>query len=138
MVRDHEIHFPWFDRVPACRRDLDVSSADELHRRTLEVLKALDTYDLAPRATWAHPLERRLPLAARVPTLAVAGPRDSAASLVKDVARLAGGTAAALPDEPAGAAEVIAGFLDGSAADAAKAAKRVARKPQPRRYWALP
>ena len=137
MVRDHEIHFPWFDRVPASRRDLDVSSADELHRRTLEVLKSLDTYDLAPRATWAHPLEQRLPLAP-LATLAVAGSRDSAAALVKDVARLAGGTAAALPDDPAGAAEVIASFLDGSAADAAKAAKRLARKPQPRRHWALP
>lgn len=139
MVRDHELHFPWFDRVPAAQRHLDVSSADELHRRTLEVLKSLDTYDLAPRATWAHPLEARLPLAgAALPTLAVAGSRDVAASLVKDVARLSGGTAAALPDDPAGAAEVIARFLDGTAADAVKAAKRLATKPQPPRHWTLP
>ena len=139
MVRDHELHFPWFDRVPAAQRHLDVSSADELHRRTLEVLKSLDTYDLAPRATWAHPLEARLPLAgAALPTLAVAGSRDVAASLVKAVARLSGGTAAALPDDPAGAAEVIARFLDGTAADAVKAAKRLTTKPQPRRHWTLP
>lgn len=136
MVRDHEIHFPWFDRTPPAQRHLDVSPADELHRRTMEVLKSYETYDLAPRATWAHPHEQRLPLAP-VPTLVVAGSRDVAAPLVKEVAKLAGADAAALPDDPAGAAEVIARFLDGSAADAVKAAKRLATKPAKRRHWTL-
>lgn len=139
MVRDHEIHHPWFDWTPAAQRHIDVSSADELHRRTLEVLKSLDTYDLAPRATWAHPLEERLPVgAAAVPTLAVAGPRDVAAPQLKEVARLAGAGAAALPGDPAGAAAVIAAFLDGSAADAARVARRLAVRPRPRRHWSLP
>lgn len=139
MVRDHEIHFPWFDRVPAARRHNDMPSADELHRRVLEVLKSLDTYDIAPRATWAHPVEARLQLAgAAVPMLAVAAARDIVAPRLKEIARLAGGTAATLPDAPAGAAAVIAAFLDGSAADAAKAAKRLAVKPRPRRDWTLP
>ena len=139
MVRDHEIHHPWFDRTPAARRHNDMPAADETHRRTLEVLKSADTYDVAPRAVWAHPLEARLPLAgAAVPTLAVAAARDVVAPRLREIAALAGADAAALPDDPAGAAQVIAAFLDGSAADAGTVAKRLAVKPRRRRDWTLP
>lgn len=141
MTRDHELHFPWFDRVPAARRHNDMVSAEEMHRRVLEVLKSYETYDLAPRAVLAHPVEERLPLAAGEggpEVLAVARGRDVVAPRLAEIARLAGGTAAALPDDPAGAAEVIAAFLDGSAKEAARAAKRLAVKPRPRRHWAFP
>lgn len=139
MVRDHEIHFPWFDRVPAARRHNDMPAAEEIHRRVLEVLKSLDTYDLAPRATWAHPLEDRLPVAgAAVPTLVTATPRDLGAPRLAATARLAGATAAARPEAAAGAAEVIAAFLDGTPADATRAAKRLAVKPRARRPFELP
>ncbi len=139
MVRDHEIHHPWFDRVPASRRHNDMPSADELHRRVLEVLKSPTSYDVAPRATWAHPLEQRLPLAgAALPTLVVAAERDVVAPRLKEIAALAGATPALLPADPAAAAQVIAAFLDGSSADAAKVARRLAPAKRSRRHWTLP
>ena len=114
-------------------------SADELHRRVLEVLKSPTSYDIAPRATWAHPLEQRLPLAgAALPTLAVAAERDVVAPRLKEIAALAGATPALLPADPAAAAQVIAAFLDGSGADAAKVARRLAPTKRSRRHWTLP
>ena len=39
-TRDREIFFPWFDTRKDAIRHLDVSPPEEIHRRTLEVLKA--------------------------------------------------------------------------------------------------
>jgi len=63
FMRDQYIHFPHFRRDVAHRRHVgDLPSAEVLHRTTLEVLKALQTYHLAYRAAFRHRVEERLPL----------------------------------------------------------------------------
>ncbi len=63
FMRDQYIHFPHFRRDVAHRRTIGaIPSAEVLHRTTLEVLKALQTYHLAYRAAFRHQVEARLPL----------------------------------------------------------------------------
>jgi hypothetical protein len=138
LVRDHEIFFPWFDHEPSAFRRVDVPSADEIHRRTMEVLKSYETYDLAPRAAMAHPLEKALASAPPLPTLAVCAPREVAAAALGEVGRLARCAVAALPEDAAGAAEVVGRFLDGDERGALRVARARATKAAKRRHWALP
>jgi pimeloyl-ACP methyl ester carboxylesterase len=62
FMRDQFIHFPHFRRDVAHRRTVgDVPPAEVLHRYTMEVLKALQTYHLAYHAAFRHRVEQRLP-----------------------------------------------------------------------------
>ncbi len=63
FMRDQYMHFPHFRRDVAHRRSVSaIPSAEVLHRTTLEVLKALQTYHLAYHAAFRHRVEERLPL----------------------------------------------------------------------------
>jgi pimeloyl-ACP methyl ester carboxylesterase len=54
-IRDREAFEPWFDRTRAAIRHRDMPPAEEIHRRVLEVLKAIDTWDLPERAAMGAP-----------------------------------------------------------------------------------
>ncbi|MDM0032462.1 alpha/beta fold hydrolase [Variovorax sp. J22P271] len=68
FVRDVYLYWPWYKRDTAHRRDLGLPSADELHDKVVEVLKAARTYPIAYRAAIGYDKAPRLPLV-KVPTL---------------------------------------------------------------------
>jgi pimeloyl-ACP methyl ester carboxylesterase len=68
FVRDQALHFPWFLRDPAHRLNVPVPPAHVLHRATLDVLKALDTYAKAYVAAFEYRAYSRMPLI-RAPVL---------------------------------------------------------------------
>jgi len=63
FVRDQALHYPYFLRDPEHRlMTRAVPEAEEMHIRTLEVLKGLTSYHKAYRAAFAYPATQRLPL----------------------------------------------------------------------------
>jgi pimeloyl-ACP methyl ester carboxylesterase len=68
FVRDVYLFWPWYKRDAAHARRVGLPSADELHDKVVEVLKAARTYHLSYRAAIAYEKEARLPLV-KVPTL---------------------------------------------------------------------
>lgn len=68
FVRDVFLFWPWYRPDAAHRRTLGLPSADDLHDKVLEVLKATRTYHIPYRSAIAYEKESRLPLL-RVPTL---------------------------------------------------------------------
>lgn len=61
FVRDQALHFPYFLRDPEHRlMTRPVAGAEELHLRTVEVLKALTTYHKSYRAAFVYPGKARL------------------------------------------------------------------------------
>lgn len=68
FVRDTSLFWPWYRRDAAHRRAGGLPSADELHDKVVEVLKALGTYRLSYSAAFRYEKRDRLPLLA-VPTL---------------------------------------------------------------------
>ncbi len=62
FVRDQALHFPHFLRDPEHRlMTRPVPDADDLHERTLEVLKALRSYHKPYRAAFAYESRKRMP-----------------------------------------------------------------------------
>ena len=68
FVRDTYLFWPWYRRDAASRRSLGLPSADDLHVKVVEVLKAARTYPLAYRAAIGYDKAPRLPMVA-APTL---------------------------------------------------------------------
>ncbi len=68
FVRDVYLFWPWYRRGAEHRRNVGLPHADELHDKTVEVLKAVRTYHIAYRAAIGYDKAPRLPLV-RVPTL---------------------------------------------------------------------
>lgn len=68
FVRDVYLFWPWYRRDGAHRRPTGLPSADELHDKAVEVIKAARTYHLSYRAAIGYDKEPRLPLV-QVPTL---------------------------------------------------------------------
>lgn len=68
FVRDAYLFWPWYRRHAQNRRATGLPSADELHDKVVEVLKAARTYPLAYRAAIRYDKASRLPLVT-VPTL---------------------------------------------------------------------
>ena len=62
FVRDQAHYFPYFMRDPAHRLAGAVPDAATLHRATLDVLKALDTYSKPYIAAFEYPAYSRMPL----------------------------------------------------------------------------
>lgn len=62
FVRDQALHFPYFLRDPEHRlMTRPVPDADDLHERTVEVLKALRSYHKPYRAAFAYESRKRMP-----------------------------------------------------------------------------
>lgn len=104
FVRDQALHFPWFLRDPAHRLNVPVPPAAILHRATLDVLKALDTYAKPYIAAFEYRAYSRMP-AIEAPVLLLKPDTElpvltaavaKAASLLRkaEVAAVAGGDAA--------------------------------------------
>ncbi len=68
FVRDAYLFWPWYRRGAENRRGVGLPSADELHDKVVEVLKAARSYHLPYQAALAYDKEVRLPLVP-VPTL---------------------------------------------------------------------
>jgi pimeloyl-ACP methyl ester carboxylesterase len=84
LIRDAHLFWPWWNRVPAQRRDRGLPSADYLHAEVVEVLKALTTYHKSYRTALSYPKRERLPLV-RHPTLVASSPTDPLLRFVEDV-----------------------------------------------------
>ncbi|MCP8890739.1 alpha/beta hydrolase [Sphingomonas faeni] len=61
FVRDQHFFFPYFKRDPAHRLSVPLSDPATLHRITLDVLKALDTYSKPYVAAFAYRAFTRMP-----------------------------------------------------------------------------
>jgi len=75
FVRDQTLFFPYYHRDTEHRRPQPMPPADVLHRITVDVLKALETYHLGYRAAFSHADRERLPLMTQ-PVLAMADTND--------------------------------------------------------------
>ncbi|MCZ8148360.1 MAG: alpha/beta hydrolase [Roseomonas sp.] len=75
FVRDVYLFWPWYRRDSAHRRTTGLPSADELHDKAVEVIKAARTYHLSYRAAIGYDKEPRLPLV-QVPTLLACAKSD--------------------------------------------------------------
>lgn len=68
FVRDVYLYWPWYRYESSRRRNLGLPSADELHDKVVEVLKAARTFPIAYRAAIGYDKAPRLKLV-HVPTL---------------------------------------------------------------------
>jgi pimeloyl-ACP methyl ester carboxylesterase len=75
FVRDVYLFWPYYRRDAAHRRSSGLPSADDLHDKVVEVLKATRTYHIPYRAAIAYDKEARLPLV-MVPTLLACAATD--------------------------------------------------------------
>ena len=120
FCRDQYLFWPYYNRTAAGRLPNGLPDADSFHDFVVEVLKAMRSYHQSYRAAFRHPKRDRLPLL-RLPVLVVCSPSDMLHRYFADVAALVPGAEVAdLPlwEDPAhdaGAAAVIAGFLDAGA-----------------------
>jgi len=87
FVRDTYMFWPWYKRDPAHARTVGLPSADALHEKVVEVLKAVRTYHLSYRAAIAYSKRERLPLV-KVRTLLACARTDMLVRYMDDVARL--------------------------------------------------
>lgn len=90
-VRDTYLFWPWYDTSAEGRRAIALPPVEELHEKTVEVIKAMDSFEAYYRAAFRHrkePLLRRL----AVPTLVVAGRSNSQAQHVPVIAALVSGS----------------------------------------------
>jgi pimeloyl-ACP methyl ester carboxylesterase len=113
FVRDVYLFWPWYRRDASHRRALGLPSADELHDKVVEVLKAARTYHIPYRAAIGYDKVPRLPLV-RVPTLLACSRTDMfleyfervQALMPQATPQLTAGTGS-----PAALAETAAAFL---------------------------
>jgi pimeloyl-ACP methyl ester carboxylesterase len=75
FVRDSYLFWPWYRREARHCRSIGLPSADELHDKVVEVIKAARTYPIAYRAAIAYDTPARLPLVT-VPTLLACARHD--------------------------------------------------------------
>ena len=87
FVRDVYLFWPWYRRDAAHRRTLGLPSADELHDKVVEVLKAARTYHIPYRAAIGYDKAQRLPLV-QVPTLLACASGDMFMEYFERVQRL--------------------------------------------------
>jgi pimeloyl-ACP methyl ester carboxylesterase len=87
FVRDTYVFWPWYRTDVAHRRPLGLPSAEVLHEKVVEVLKALTSYHKSYRAAIAYDKRARFPLL-RVPTLATCARTDMLARMFDEFAAL--------------------------------------------------
>lgn len=120
FVRDVYLFWPWYRRDAAHRRTLGLPSADDLHDKVVEVLKAARTYHIPYRAAIAYDKEPRLPLV-RTPTLLACAETDMFMEYFERARALMPGAETAVtcgtgsPAALAATARQFAAFLDAPA-----------------------
>lgn len=115
-VRDTYLFWPWYDTSPAGTRGIGLPSVEELHDKTVEVIKAMDSFEQYYRAAFRH---RKEPLleGLSVPTLVVAGSSNSQARHVPTIAAMVKGSEQFLtagvytPEAAAQSADALAAWL---------------------------
>jgi pimeloyl-ACP methyl ester carboxylesterase len=117
FVRDTHVFWPWYATDAAHRRPTGLPSAEALHEKLVEVLKALTTYHKSYRAAFAHDKRARLPLL-RLPVLAACARTDMLAPMFDELVSLMPGAARlqhdgiASPEALAATVASFAAFLD--------------------------
>ncbi|HEV7267074.1 MAG TPA: alpha/beta hydrolase [Falsiroseomonas sp.] len=118
FVRDTYVFWPWYSTDAAHRRPTGLPSAEVLHEKVVEVLKALTSYHKSYRAAISNDKHARFPLL-RVPTLAACAHTDMLAPMFEAFAALIPHAARALtpgiatPDALAATVATFSRFLDG-------------------------
>lgn len=118
FCRDQALFFPHFMKVPDRRLAVPMPPPQVLHRITLDVLKALDTYHKPYIAAFRYRSFERMEQV-KAPTLLLKPESELAllnASVATALERLANGHSAATPGDAATKAAVIAAFLAENAA----------------------
>jgi pimeloyl-ACP methyl ester carboxylesterase len=87
FVRDTYMFWPWYKRDAAHARTVGLPSADALHDKVVEVLKAIRTYHLSYRAAIAYDKRDRLPLV-KTRTLLACARTDMLKKYMDGIARL--------------------------------------------------
>lgn len=108
MVRDQELFSPWYMRKKEhIVRDHEPNIAPAvIHRRTVDLFKALDIYQSAYSAHFSYPMLKRLPLVA-CPILLHEAASGTHQALTSSKAAMA----KALPHDPAGLASELLSFF---------------------------
>ena len=116
FVRDTFMFWPWYRADAAHRRSIGLPSPESLHRKFVDVLKAMETYHLSYRAAFRFDKRKRLG-DIRVPTLAVCAEDDMLSRWHDEFAALIpGASKAVVPSvitDAASAAAIFKTFLDG-------------------------
>lgn len=113
FIRDHAMWFPPYRRDPEHVRPGPPPSLDELHLRTIELLKGGAGYGAGPRAAFSYPIAERWPLlACRTLVTAHGGMNAAYIRLDEGGALVPGAEVSARPAAPAEHAAQLAGFLD--------------------------
>jgi pimeloyl-ACP methyl ester carboxylesterase len=118
FVRDQAHYFPYFMRDPAHRLAGAVPDPATLHRATLDVLKALDTYSKPYIAAFEYPAWSRMPKV-QAPVLLLRPDAELPvlnAAIETAMARLPRASVARVAPGDAAKAAAIAGFLAAEAA----------------------
>jgi pimeloyl-ACP methyl ester carboxylesterase len=114
FVRDQAIYFPYFQRDPAHRLGGAMPDAAKLHRATLDVLKALDTYSKPYIAAFEYRAYARMPLI-KAPVLLLRPESELPvlnAAIAEATARLPDARVAVVAGTDVAKAAAIATFLD--------------------------
>ena len=117
FVRDTYVFWPWYHTDAAHRRPIGLPSAEALHEKLVEVLKALPSYHKSYRAAISNDKRARFPLL-RVPTLAACARTDMLARMFDEFAALIPHAERALtpgfatPDALAETVAIFSRFLD--------------------------
>ena len=114
FVRDQALYFPYFQRDPAHRLGGAMPDAAILHRATLDVLKALDTYAKPYVAAFEYRAYARMP-SLRAPVLLLRPDTELPvlnAAIGAVLERLPDASVARVDGTEAGKAAAIAAFID--------------------------
>lgn len=99
FVRNGYLFFPWFETDAAHRTAGSLPSADYLHAKVVEVLKALETYRYSYRAAFRYP-KRQMLARLTTPALVTLGSQDVLATYFDELVAAVPGAQSALIDAP--------------------------------------
>ena len=113
FIRDHAMWFPPYRRDPEHVRPGPPPSLDELHLRTIELLKGGASYGAGPRAAFSYPIAERWPLlTSRTLVTAHSGMNAAYIRLDEAGALVRGAEVRQRPRAPTAHAALLAAFLD--------------------------
>jgi pimeloyl-ACP methyl ester carboxylesterase len=120
FVRDNYLFWPWYRRDASHVRDVGLPSADVLHDKLVEVIKAIRTYHLSYQAAISYLKPERLPLVTVRTLLACAGDdmllpyMEGVGRLMPQAGRLQTG-GSRTPEAADATVAALVAFLDGAA-----------------------